>query len=134
MDSALKEAKSSAPGATGRRKRSAVPVPITVTGVDKQGQSFREDSRTLVITRHGMMIETIHRVNLGAEITVENPALGRKSAGRVVWCGAEQSASKVNEIGIYLSDAGDICGIELAPEETEQGPASNPDDHGLQNP
>ena len=133
MDSVLKQTKRSAPAATGRRKRSTIPVPVTVSGVDKHGQIFREDSRTLVITRHGMMVETIHRLNLGTEITVENPALGRKSTGRVVWCGTEQSASQVHEIGIYLTDAEGMCGIELAPEETELAPATNPD-HGLQKP
>src|SRR6516162_2872743 len=117
MDSVLKQVKPSVPAATSRRKRSAIPVPITINGADNGGQAFREDSRTLVITRHGMMIETIHRLNLGTEITVENPALGRKSTGRVVWCGTDQSASQVHEIGIYLTDAEGMCGIELAPEE-----------------
>ena len=134
MDSVLKQTKPSAPAAMGRRKRSAIPVPITITSVDKDGQSFREDSRTLVITRHGMMVETIHRLNLGTEITVENPALGRKSTGRVVWCGTEQSASQVNEIGIYLTDAEGLCGVELAPEEIEQRPAAKPESHRPEKP
>ena len=133
MGSVLKQTKPSAPGATGRRKRSAIPVPITISAVDKDGQSFREDSRTLVITRHGMMVETIHRLNLGAEITVENPALGRTSTGRVVWCGNEQSASQVNEIGIYLTDAGVLCGVELAPEDNKQRPADKPEGHRPEN-
>jgi Tfp pilus assembly protein PilZ len=134
MDSVLKQTKPSAPAATGRRKRSAIPVPITISAVDKDGQSFREDSRTLVITRHGMMVETIHRLNLGTEITVENPALGRKSTGRVVWCGAEQATSQVNEIGIYLTDAEGLCGVELAPEEAEQRPAAQSERHRLEKP
>ncbi len=134
MDSVLKETRSSAPAAKGKGKRSAIPVPITITAVDKDGQSFREDSRTLVITRHGMMVETIHRLNLGAEITVENPALGRTSTGRVVWCGTAQSASQVSEIGIYLTDAEVLCGVELAPEETERHPSAKPEGHRPENP
>ncbi len=122
MDSALKEAKPSAPAAAGRSKRSAIAVPIIVSGADKDGQSFREDSRTLVITRRGMMIETIHPLRLGMEVTVENPAVGRKSTGRIVWCGSERSVGQPSEIGIYLPDAEGLCGTEPAPNETEEAP------------
>lgn len=114
MEFVLAKTKPDAPAAY-PRQRAAVAIPIAVSGVDPEGHPFKEDSRTVVITRHGMMIETIHRLNLGAEVTVENPALGRISTGRVVWSGGEHRASRVSEVGVYLPDAEYVCGIEISP-------------------
>lgn len=125
MESALKQTTATAPPAP-RRQRSVVPIPIAISGVDSEGHSFKEDSHTLVITRNGMMIETIYRLNLGTEVAVENSALGRSSTGRVVWCGGEHATSHVHEVGIYLPDAEYLCGIELSPEPT-QDPTTRPD-------
>jgi hypothetical protein len=116
MERTLEERNPSVGAAGGRGKRWAVPVPITVSGIDQDGQNFQEDSRTLVITRNGMMIETGHRLGLGSEITVENRALGCKSTGRVVWCGSVSPTNQASEVGLYLPQAEILCGIESVPE------------------
>ena len=106
------------PGDTHRSARFPVLIPIKVRGKDTEGHIFEEDSRTIVVTRHAILVAMTHQLALGAEIAIENLALGRTSVGRVVSCNGEASMG-ANEIGVCLTDVEDICGIKL-PSEPDQ--------------
>jgi len=76
-----------------------------------EGQLFEEDSRTIVIAKHSILITMTHRVPLGAEVSIENLALGRSSMGRVAWQGGE-----TNEVGVYLPNSEEMFDVKLGVE------------------
>jgi hypothetical protein len=106
------------PQGPNRSARFPVLIPVKVKGKDTEGRIFEEDSRTIVVTRHAILVAMTHQLALGAEIVIENLALGRTSVGRVVSCNGEASMG-ANEIGVCLTDVEDICGIKL-PSEHDQ--------------
>jgi hypothetical protein len=106
------------PPGTNRSARFPVLIPIRVKGKDTEGRIFEEDSRTIVVTRHAILLAMTHQLALGAEIAIENLALGRTSVGRVVSCNGEASIA-ANEIGVCLTDVEDICGIKLLSEQDQ---------------
>jgi hypothetical protein len=113
MGSAAKRGKSyGQPQGTNRGARFPVLIPVKVKGKDTEGRIFEEDARTIVVTRHAILVAMTHQLALGAEIVIENLALGRTSVGRVVSCNGEASMG-ANEIGLCLTDVEDICGIKL---------------------
>src|SRR6267143_1768782 len=110
MGSAAKGGKSyGQPQGTNRSARFPVLIPVKVKGKDTEGRIFEEDSRTIVVTRHAILVAMTHQLALGAEIAIENLALGRTSVGRVVSCNGEASIA-ASEIGVWLTDVEDICG------------------------
>lgn len=109
MEVALKSPKPEAASAVNRRTR--VSIPIIIRGKDISGRPFEQPSHTLVATNRGLLIEAIQQLWLGAEIELENPALGRKAVGRVVWWPSESALIRANEVGIYMAEAEDFCGV-----------------------
>jgi len=116
-----------APEAAGRRSsRIAIAIPITLSGKDEAGNAFKEKSRTIVINKHGAKISTFHHLALGADVTVENQLLGRSAKATVVWFGDRRSPRAPMEIGIRLEEAQNLWGIELPPEDWQEGPPIGP--------
>lgn len=123
MPSPSKTAKSETQGFTGRRStRLAIAIPITVSGTDSAGESFRESTRTAVINKHGAKLLTLHQLSLGAEISIENKPLGRMAKATVVWVGDRRSPKDAQEVGVQLLEASNIWGIEFPPEDWQEGP------------
>ena len=98
----------------------AIPVPVSISGQDKDGHPFKEDSRTIVVARKGILIETGRLLALGSEVSIENPASGRTSVGRVVWSTSDGSSPQINQVGISLADAEELCGIKLSRENRDK--------------
>ncbi len=95
----------------GREGRIGIAIPLAISGKDKDGHAFNEDSRTIFIAKHGILIEVNHQLAFGAEISIENRALGLTSPGRVIWCASEPSLSTTHRIGIYVHDPERLCGV-----------------------
>ncbi|MGO9268725.1 MAG: hypothetical protein ACLQOO_00440 [Terriglobia bacterium] len=91
-------------------------VAITLSGTDTTGRTFREHCYTVVVSRVGAKVETMHDLPVGAEITIENQELGRASKGNVVWTGGRGQSRGPNQIGICLIEAEDFWGLGLPPE------------------
>ena len=91
-------------------------VAITLSGTDTTGRTFREHCYTVMVSRVGAKVETMHDLPVGAEITIENQELGRASKGNVVWTEGRGQSRGPNQIGICLTEAEDFWGLGLAPE------------------
>jgi archaellum component FlaC len=111
----------------GRRStRISIAIPLTISGEDTAGIKFKEKSRTIVINKQGAKISTYHNLTLGADLTVENQLLGRSAQATVVWLGDKRTPRGPLEIGIQLSEAQNLWGIELPPEDWQEGPPIGP--------
>jgi hypothetical protein len=123
MSPASKTEKEEHAGTKARRStRLAIAIPITLSGKDAAGNSFKENTRTIVVNKHGAKIVTTHQLELGAEVEIDNRALGLTARAGVVWTSDQRTPQKVFEAGIQLFKAQDIWGIEFPPEDWQEGP------------
>jgi colicin import membrane protein len=123
MAGSLKQSKTEAQGAARRRStRLAITIPITVSGKDSAGHTFKENSRTVVISKHGAKILSVHQLGMGAEVVIENRALGRTARATVVCLVDRPSPKDPMEVGIQLLHAENIWGIEFPPDDWQEGP------------
>jgi hypothetical protein len=118
MATAPKLSKTETPGPEGRRStRLPIAIPITISGKDASGASFRENVHTLVVNTHGAKVITCHELTLGVEILIENPALVRSVRANVVWVGKKPGPSGLFEVGVQLLQAQNIWGIGFPPDD-----------------
>jgi hypothetical protein len=110
--------------ATGDRRstRLAIAIPVSISGKDSRDQTFKENTRTVIINKHGAKIVTFHELALGSEILLENRALGRSARTFVVWLGDRRTAKDAQEVGVQLSEPQNIWGIDFAPDDWQEGP------------
>jgi hypothetical protein len=99
---------------------SEVSVAVTLIGKDSSGREFRENVRTLFVSRLGAKVATTHKLDSGAEIQVENRKLGRREKARVTWIGDRSSPRDPWQISIELPGAESIWGIEFPPEDSRE--------------
>ena len=65
MATAPKLSTTETPGPEGRRStRLSIAIPITISGKDAGGASFRENVHTLVVNTHGAKVITCHELTL----------------------------------------------------------------------
>ena len=118
MTTEPKPTKIGSQGPEGRRStRLPIAIPITISGKDAGGASFRENVHTLVINTHGAKIVTCHQLALGVEILMENRGLIRSVRANVVWVGKKPGPSGLFEVGVQLHQAQNIWGIEFPPDD-----------------
>jgi hypothetical protein len=67
-----------------RSERLLITVPIRVEGMDREGEKFTEDTRTLVINRQGARIYLKREVAVGAVLLIATTVGHRKARFRVV--------------------------------------------------
>jgi hypothetical protein len=122
MASSVKETRPASPGVAGRRStRLAIAIPIAISGKDAAGNSFKENARTVVINKHGAKILTVRQISLGAELVIENRALGLSARTNVVWIADRKSPKEAVEIGVQLLETANIWGIEFPPDDWQEG-------------
>jgi|GEM_PF-748101 len=123
MSSPVKETRPASMGVAGRRStRLSIAIPIAISGKDAAGNLFKENSRTAVINKQGAKILTTHQLALGAEVVIENRALGLSGKAIVVWIGDRVSTKEAVEMGVQLLESANIWGIEFPPEDWQEGP------------
>lgn len=111
-------------GVAGRRStRVPIAIPVMLSGQDASGENFQESTRTLVINKQGAKVLTKYKLALGAELAVENRALGHTTRANVVWLGKPPGPNEPAELGIQLIKAENFWGIDFPPEDWEQSPA-----------
>ena len=108
-------------GAAGRRStRVPIAIPVMLSGQDASGKNFQESTRTLVINKQGAKVLTKNKLALGAELAVENRALGHITKANVVWLGKPPGPNEPAELGIQLTKAENFWGIDFPPEDWEE--------------
>jgi hypothetical protein len=102
-----------------RSTRLTIAIPVFISGTDTLGKEFRESAHTLVVNKHGAKIVTGHQMAVGAEIMIENPAVGGAAKAIVLALGAPNGPADVPEVIVQLYEARNIWGIEFPPEDWE---------------
>lgn len=122
--------------ASRRSTRIYLSLPIVIQGKDAQQKAFREDTRTLIVNRHGARLITSQQLVVGAEILVENPALRSMVKANVVWVSARQDTTGRREAGIQLAESRNIWGIEFPSDDwsTDVNVADSPASKGASIP
>ncbi len=110
-----------------RRRRSdrlLLTIPIRVEGSSPKGQKFTEETRTLVVNRHGARIQLNHLVAPGAVVRIVNIGARRQAEFRVI--GPTQPLSdQGGEWGVECQDSKkNIWGIEFPPGSDDESLAS----------
>jgi hypothetical protein len=100
-------------------QRLVVAIPVTISGEDVAGQSFTENSATVVVNRGGGKIITTHELALDSTIQVIVPSRNRASAARVVRLG-EKSGNQ-QEIAIELKQPENFWGIQFPDDPIDWG-------------
>ncbi len=106
-----------------RSTRLSISIPVNVSGMDADGQAFNESVRTVIINKHGGKIATTRQIAMGAEVLIENNAVGLTAKASVVWLAEERTANGLLHVGLQLLEAQNIWGIAFPPDDwvAEQG-------------
>jgi hypothetical protein len=67
-----------------RSDRISLHLPVLVSGADVNGQSFRDDTHTLLVTRHGGKILLGRDLDLESEVMIHYARRGREAAVRIL--------------------------------------------------
>jgi hypothetical protein len=123
----------------GRRStRLSISIPVIISGVDTDGNDFRESVRTLIVNKHGGKIGTAHHLALGTEVTVENAALSVVAKANVVWLSGKHYSGDLHHVGLQLIEAQNVWGIAFPPDDWSTEPADDnsatPDDQPVSAP
>lgn len=103
-----------------RSTRIAQSVPITVTGVDALGQTFKERTSTVSVNCHGCKYQSRHYVPKNSMVTFEIPRPQddqppRIVEGRVAWVQRPRSVKELFQIGVEFVVPGNVWGIAFPP-------------------
>ena len=109
------------PGVVGRRStRLSIIVPVTLHGTDVSGQSFKENTWTISVNKHGGRIASFHQLTADDQIVVENPLLGRTAKARVSRVCEKRFAEDPYEVCVELLEAQNLWGVKLPPEDWQR--------------
>lgn len=89
-------------GAPRPSARIPVAISVTISGKDAAGNSFKEATRTVEIDRQGARILTLHELEPGSQLSVENPSLGQTALARVVECAPRRSRQEPFRVEVAL--------------------------------
>ncbi len=102
-----------------RSKRVNLAFPIVLSGTNSAGAEFQESTRTIIVSKHGAKIRTTQDLTPGALVTIENRSLRLSADAKVVSVGARRAPSEPCEIGVELTEAGNVWGVIFPPEDWE---------------
>jgi hypothetical protein len=109
------------PGVVGRRSaRLSIIIPVTVRGIDAAGHTFKENTWTISVNKHGGRIATFHQLAAEDQIFVENPLLGRSAKARVIRVCEKRFAEDPYEVCVELLEAQNVWGVKLPPEDWQK--------------
>jgi ABC-type transporter MlaC component len=100
-------------------------VAVVIRGVDAAGHAFEESTWTVGVNKQGAKVATFRQWQIGDEITIENPALGRASKAHIVRVDEKRFPKDPFEIGVELNEAENIWGVKLPPENWPRSSAGN---------
>jgi PilZ domain len=105
-----------------KRRSSRVPmaVPITVSGIDALGETFREFTTTLSVSCNGCKYKSKNYVQRDSFVTIEiipqNPRLAPRAVkGRARWVQRPRNLREQYEIGLEFVVSGNVWGLDPPP-------------------
>jgi hypothetical protein len=101
-------------------------IRVILCGNDEGGQTFTENTQTVGVDRRGARVLTSYRIALGAQVTLENRAAGRRAEAKVVWRSDLATAKTPSAVIVELIDPSEsdgIWGIRF-PSRSEKKPGS----------
>ncbi len=98
-----------------RSTRVKVAVPIILSGRDASGQAFRDETRTLIVSLHGALLQTPRQLLVGMQVTIENPRTGMTEKAICVHADEPAPGVAVHAIGVQLVRPGNLWGLEDPP-------------------
>lgn len=100
-----------------RSTRLSMSIPVNISGIDADGQTFSEGVRSVIINKHGGKIATTRQLAMGAEVFIENHAVGLTAKASIVWLAEERTATGLLHVGLQLLEAQNIWGIAFPPDD-----------------
>jgi hypothetical protein len=97
--------------------RLSISIPLVISGVDADGDEFSENVRTLIINKHGGKILTTQHLAMGAEVTIQNPAMDAVAKASVAWLSETHRAGDLHAVGLQLLEAQNVWGIAFPPDD-----------------
>lgn len=98
------------------RRRSArvlFSVRIVISGTNPEtGVCFEAPGNTLVVNKHGALIQTIEGLSQGMQIIVTVPSVKQSAQARVVWA----NSTAEGRYGIELESPCNLWGVQFPPE------------------
>ncbi len=82
--------------------RVTLSLPIRVIGTDTLGREFRDEARTILVTRHGARILLARELDPKTEITIRYPRIDREAKARIIGKAAESPDG--NQYGVRILD------------------------------
>jgi hypothetical protein len=102
--------KSAGPAPLRRSVRVQVRVPVTVSGTQSDGSSFRKQGFVTSVSKFGAKLKTEVPLKLGSQIKIQPPKGSKPGAFRVVWVGRE-GTPRAGEVGIEYVQVSNLLGI-----------------------
>jgi hypothetical protein len=99
-----------------RTSRVTISIPVVISGLDADGNSFSESVRTHVINDDGGEIAMAHRLAVGTEVLVENRAIGVVAKANVLRSGKKDHAQDLRPVVVRLLEAQNVWGIAFPPD------------------
>jgi hypothetical protein len=90
-------------------------TPVVLTGRDATGQTFREETSTLIVNFHGAKVRTKHKVLVGMLVTVESVKTRQSKKAVCVNTYDPSPEHPYSAIALQLVQPGDIWGVENPP-------------------
>jgi hypothetical protein len=90
-------------------------VPVVLSGRDAAGQTFREETTTLIVNFHGAKVRTSRQVLVGMMVTVENVRSGQGGKAVCVQVHEVEPGAMTHAIALQLVHPGNIWGVENPP-------------------
>ena len=93
---------------------------VRVTGKNKDGRKFNENSQTIVINAHGGLLYLQQTLEFGADVVLANPITEEEQECRVVYIG--DTSDKGTRVGVeFLSPSPHFWGVEFAQQDWVTG-------------
>lgn len=89
---------------------------IIISGVDRDGKPFSEETETVCVSKFGASLKTRREYALGQTLTVQPIEQGHSGQFQVVWISPPQSQD-AGQIGVEWVNAHRFWGIDFPPED-----------------
>jgi hypothetical protein len=101
-----------------RSGRVAHQLPVILSGVDRDGFNFGEETETVSISKHGACVRTAYELRLGQEVSLRTKDTHRVGQFVVAWVGHRGTPGE-GQVGLEWVEVRRFWGIDFPPEDWE---------------